>query len=600
MPAGRNEWAWHHDRMTREEAAEILERIALLLELKGENPFKIRAYKTGAEIVQTHPGDILQLARENALDGIKGLGEALRDKLHELATTGRLEFFEKLKAEFPESLFDLFEISGLGPKKIAILHAQLGVNSLADLRRVCESGEATQLSGFGAKTVEKLLEAIAFREAHASEFRLDQVYAIAQDLLETLRSHPRISRAEICGSFRRGKEVVHDLDFLVASKHPQEVMADFVRLPQVEKIIAQGDTKASIYAPGGLQCDLRVVTGAEFPFALQYFTGSKEHNVVMRSRALERGLSLNEYGFKPSQAGASMPEEISEIYEEKQIYQLLGLDFIEPELRENAGEFEAAEKGRLPRLVELENLRGVFHNHTTASDGNASLREMAEAAMELGLQYLGIADHSRSSFQANGLDEKRLRAQISEIQKLNAEFDGTFRIFAGSEVDILKDGSLDFPDDVLAELDYVVASVHNVFNLPEAEMTERIIRAMENPYVTMLGHVTGRLLAQRPAYAVNMPAILEAAARTGTIIELNASPWRLDMDWRWWRLAVEKGVKCSVNPDAHSTRGLQDVIFGIRSARKGWLRRQDVVNCLPVADIETELVRKRESAANKR
>ena len=579
--------------MTREAAAEIFERIALLLELKGENPFKTRAYKMGAEVVESYAGDIMQMARENKLAGIKGFGEALRDKLHEMATTGRLEFYEKLKAEFPEGLFELFEISGLGPKKIAALYSTLGVGSLADLRRVCENGEAAKISGFGDKTVVKILEAIAFREQHASEFRQDHVYPLVLAMLEALREHPSVSRAEVCGSFRRGKEVVHDLDFLVATKRPEEVIADFVKLPQVDKVIAQGGTKASIYTSNGVQCDLRAVSSAEYPFALNYFTGSKEHNVVMRQRALDRGLSLNEYGFKPAQEGGSMPEEAAEIYEEKEIYRLLGLDYIEPELRENSGEFTAAEKGRLPKLIELENLRGVFHNHTTASDGKATLREMAEAAMELGLQYLGIADHSKSSFVANGLDERRLRAQLAEIRKLNEEYEGDFRIFTGSEVDILKDGSLDFSDELLSELDYCVASVHNVFNLPEAEMTARIIRAIENPHVTMLGHVTGRLLAQRPAYAVNIPAIIDAAAATGTIIELNASAWRLDMDWRWWRLAVEKGVKCSINPDAHSTRGLQDVLFGVRAARKGWLTRKDVINCLPLGEVEKALRSKR-------
>lgn len=575
--------------MTREDVAEILNRIALLLELKGENPFKIRAYKTGAEVVESYAGDIMQLAAEQKLGGIKGIGDALKDKLHELATTGKLEFYEKLKAEFPETLFELFEISGLGPKKIAALYSHLQVASIADLKGVCETGAAAKLSGFGEKTVTKLLEGIAFREAHASEFRLDQVYGLAQSILEALRGHDAVSRAEICGSFRRGKEVVHDLDFLVATKQPESVIGYFVQLPEVEKIIAQGSTKASIYASKGVQCDLRAVSSAEFPFALNYFTGSKEHNVVMRQRALDQGLSLNEYGFSAAKDGGQVPEELAEIYEEREIYRALGLDYIEPELRENAGEIEAAQHGRLPRLIELENLRGVFHNHTTASDGSASLREMAEAARELGLQYFGVADHSKSSFQANGLHEDRLRTQIAEIRALNAEFDGHFHIFAGSEVDILKDGSLDFADDVLAELDYVVASVHNVFNLPEAEMTARIIRAIENPYVTMLGHVTGRLLAQRPAYAVNIPKVIDAAAANGTIIELNASAWRLDMDWRWWRLAKEKGVKCSINPDAHSPRGLQDVLFGVRAARKGWLTRQDVINCLPLGEVELAL-----------
>ncbi|HCN75734.1 MAG TPA: DNA polymerase/3'-5' exonuclease PolX [Verrucomicrobiales bacterium] len=582
--------------MTREAAAEIFERIALLMELKGENPFKIRAYKTGAEIVESHPGDIMQLAAENRLGGIKGLGEALQEKLHEMAATGRLDFYERLKAEFPEKLFELFGISGLGPKKIAALHRDLGVGSLEDLRRVCENGQAAKLSGFGAKTVEKLLESIAFHEQHASEFRVDQVYALARTLVEELRALPEVSRAEVCGSFRRGKETVHDLDFLAASKKPEEVIAAFVKLPQVAKVIAQGGTKASIHTEEGVQCDLRVVSGAEYPFALVYFTGSKEHNVVLRQRALDRGWSLNEYAFSHAEgrAGAPLPEEI---HDEADIHRALGMDFIEPELRENSGEFEAAEKGRLPVLVKLENLRGVFHNHTTASDGKATLREMAEAARELGLQYLGIADHSKSSFQANGLDERRLRAQMRDIRELNEEFEGGFRIFTGTEVDILKDGSLDFSDEVLAELDYCVASVHNVFNLPEAEMTKRIIRAIKNPHVTMLGHLTGRLLLQRPSYAVNVAAVIEAAAETGTIIELNASPWRLDMDWRWWRLAKEKGVKCSINPDAHSTRGLQDVIFGIRAARKGWLTRGDIINCLPLAEVEKALRWKTEGGA---
>lgn len=579
--------------MTREAAAQILQRIALLLELKGENPFKIRAYKTGAEVVESYPGDIMQLATENKLAGIKGIGDALRDKLHEMATTGKLEFFEKLRAEFPESLFELFEVQGLGPKKIAALYSELQVGSIADLKRVCEDGTAAALSGFGGKTVVKILESIAFRAEHASEFRVDQVYGLAQLILEALRAHPKVSRAEVCGSFRRGKETVHDLDFLCATKHPEVVIADFVGMAFVEKVIAQGGTKASVYTPGGLQCDLRAVSSQEFPFALNYFTGSKEHNVVMRQRALDQGWSLNEYAFTTVEGKVSQP--LPEVYDEADIYRSLGMDFVPPELRENSGEFEAAEHGHLPRLIELENLRGVFHNHTTASDGMATLREMAEAARELGLQYLGIADHSKSSFQANGLNETRLRAQIAEIRELNEEFEGHFRIFTGTEVDILKDGSLDFDDDVLAELDYCVASVHNVFNLPEAEMTKRIIRAIENPHVTMLGHVTGRLLLQRPAYAVNIPAIIDAAAETGTIIELNASAWRLDMDWRWWRLAKEKGVKCSINPDAHSTRGLEDVIYGVRAARKGWLTRSDVINCLPLGEVEKALVKVRGS-----
>jgi len=575
--------------MTAQDMADVFHRIALLLELKGENPFKIRAYKTGAETVEGFAGDIVALAAANELGGIKGIGEALRDKLHEMATTGKLEFYDKLKAEFPESIFGLFDISGLGPKKIALLYKELKVAGVADLKRACESGEAGKLSGFGDKTVVKLLESIAFHEQHASEFRLGDVAPVVEQVLAALRENKQVGRVEVCGSYRRGKETVHDLDFLVSSKHPQEVIDAFVELPLFVHTIAKGGTKASTRTKDGLQCDLRVVSNEEFPFALTYFTGSKEHNVALRQRCLARGWSLNEYAITTSEGAEPPPP----VHDERDLYRALDMEFIEPELRENTGELDAALHNTLPRLVELSNLRGTFHNHTTASDGNATLAQMAEAAQELGLQYLGIADHSKSSFQANGLDAARVRKQIAEIRALNDDFDG-FKLFAGNEVDILKDGSLDFDDDLLAELDYVVASVHSVMNLPEAEMTKRIIKAIENPYVTMLGHVTGRLLLQRPSYAVNIPAIIDAAAATGTIIELNASPWRLDMDWRWWKLAKAKGVRTSINPDAHSVHGLQDLFFGIRSARKGWLERGDVVNTLPLGKIEKLLQAKRE------
>jgi DNA polymerase (family X) len=577
--------------MTSADAAAVFEKIALLMELKGENPFKVRAYRSGAEIVESYAGDIMKMAEENQLSGIKGLGEALRDKLHELATTGRLSFYDNLKSEFPDGIFELFEIQGLGPKGIKQIYSELGVGSTAELKRAIEDGLVAKLAGFGEKKAAKILEGIAFRDAHASEFRLEQVMPVVEQVLEALRSDPSVSRAEVCGSYRRGKETVHDLDFLVATKQPESVIESFVSMPMVAQVIAKGSTKASVHVAHGLQCDLRAVASSEFPFALNYFTGSKEHNVAMRQRALSRGWTLNEYALSQIEGrdGAAIPE----IEDEPDLYRALGLDWPEPELRENTGEIEAAEKGHLPHLIKLENLRGVFHNHTTASDGKATLAEMAEAAQELGFQYLGIADHSKSSFQANGLDATRLRRQIETIRELNQTFGSDFRIFAGSEVDILKDGSLDFEDDLLSELDYVVASVHSVFNLPEVEMTQRIIRAIENPHVTMLGHLTGRLLAQRPSYAVNIPAVIDAAAETGTIIELNASPWRLDMDWRWWKLAKERGVKCSINPDAHSVHGLKDVVFGIRSARKGWLTRKDVVNCLSLEEVTTVLASKR-------
>jgi len=568
--------------MTRETMAEALEEIALLLELKGENPFKIRAYRQGAETVRGYDGEIVELARGNELHGIKGIGEALRDKLHELATTGSLGFLQKLRAEFPEGLFELFEVQGLGPKKIKALHDSLAVSSIADLKAACDGGKVATLPGFGAKTQEKILLALAQREKFADRFLLGSVSPVVEEIIGLLRTHPEVSRVAVCGSFRRAKETVHDLDFLVATRESALVCEDFTTLPHVAGIIACGDTKASVRLENGLQCDLRAVSNAQFPFALQYFSGSKEHNVAIRSLALKQGLSLNEYGFTGEAAAAI------EVNEERDIYRALGLDFIEPELRENRGEIEAAADHTLPRLIELSQLRGTFHNHTTASDGTDTLEAMADEAMELGLQYLGIADHSKSSFQARGLDEERLHEQIRAIRALNAGFE-KFRLFAGSEVDILKDGTLDFDDAMLSELDYCVASVHSVFSLTEDEMTRRICRAMENEHVTMLGHVTGRLLLRRDAYAVDHARIIDCAAETRTIIELNCSPMRLDMDWRWWRRARDKGVLCSINPDAHSTAGLHHLGLGVRLARKGWLRREDVFNALPVKDVETFL-----------
>jgi DNA polymerase (family 10) len=570
-------------RMTRELMAEVLEEIALLLELKGENPFKIRAYRQGAETVRAFEGEIVELAANQQLTGIKGIGEALRDKLHELASTGHLEFHEKLRAEFPPGLFELFDLQGLGPKKVKALHDALGISSIPDLKAACDSGKVATLPGFGAKTQAKILEAIAQREAFADTFLLGGISALVDEMLETLRTHPEIVRVAVAGSFRRAKETVHDLDFLVATKEPKLVCEDFTTLPQVDSILVCGETKASVRLKNGLQCDLRAVSNAQFPFALQYFTGSKEHNVAIRSLALKQGLSLNEYGFTP--VDAENPAPIPAVDDEPDIYRALGLDFIPPELRENRGEIEAAADHSLPRLVQLENLRGTFHNHTTASDGADSLEVMAEAAIELGLQYLGIADHSKASFQANGLSEERLRCQIDEIRKLNAGYE-KFRLFSGTEVDIHKDGSLDFDDSLLAELDYCVASVHSSFSLSEDEMTQRICRAMENEHVTMLGHLTGRLLLKREGYAVNHAKIIDCAAETRTILELNCSPLRLDMDWRWWKRARDKGVLCSINPDAHSAERLHHLGLGVRLARKGWLRSQDILNTRSLADVE--------------
>ncbi len=584
--------------MTKEQIAGVLERIAMLLELKGENPFKIRAYTNAARAIETFGGNVSNFQDEEAVAKIPGIGKSIALKIKELAETGSLKYLEELSAQFPGGIMELFALPGLGAKKIKALFDRLGISSIEQLQKACEQGRVAELPGFGETTQQKLCDAIAKRAAHAGAFQFGQVAAEAETLRSDLAAHSEALQVDIAGSYRRRKEIVHDLDLLVATKNPNAIMKFFVSHPLVESVIAQGPTKSSVRLGSGVQCDLRVVSTAEYPFALGYFTGNKEHNIELRSRALQRGWTLNEYRLAPlpidPKAKKKRPvQKIPKVRDEADLYRAVDLDFIAPELRENWGEFEAAEKHSLPKLVEKENLRGTFHCHTTASDGHNSIEEMAEAAQTLGLEYLGIADHSRSSIQAHGIDETKLRFQIAAIRKLNKNFRG-FRLFAGVECDILRDGSLDFPDDVLSQLDFVIASVHSVFNLSETEMTQRVIRAMENPFVTVLAHPTGRLLLKREPYQIDIRAILDAAARTGTWIELNAAPKRLDLDWRWWPLAKQKGVKCVINPDAHRTERLQDVWFGIGIARKGWLTKDDVMSCLPLGKIEIALRTKRE------
>jgi DNA polymerase (family 10) len=592
--------------MTKEEIAGVLEKIATLLELKGENPFKVRAYTNAAHAIETFGANVSNFADEEAVAKIPGIGKSIALKIKELAETGSLKYFQELSAEFAPGILELFSLPGLGAKKIKALYDKLGISSIEQLQKACEQGRIAELPGFGEITQQKICDAIARRAAHAGSFQFGQVAAEAEMLRADLAAQESALQVDVAGSYRRRKEIVHDLDLLVATKEPAAITKFFVSHPLVESVTAQGPTKSSVRLRSGVQCDLRVVSKVEYPFALAYFTGNKEHNIEMRSRALQRGWTLNEYRLAPlpvaptkgSTAKKKRPvKKIPKVRDEADLYRAVDLDFIPPELRENCGEFEAAEQPRklsgLPKLIEKENLRGTFHCHTVASDGHNSLEEMAAAAQELGLEYLGIADHSRSSVQGHGMPAEKLLKQVATIRKLNKQFD-RFRLFAGVECDILRDGSLDFPDEVLSQLDYVVASVHSVFNLSESEMTQRVVRALENRFVTMLAHPTGRLLLKRDPYQIDIPALLDAAARTGTWIELNAAPKRLDLDWRWWPLAKRKGVKCVINPDAHRTGRLQDLWFGIGIARKGWLTKKDVVNCLPLGKIEKALRAKRE------
>jgi DNA polymerase (family 10) len=574
---------------TKDQTIELLETIAMLLELKGENPFKIRAYTNAARALEIFSGNFQLAATENKLNELNGIGDAIAKKISEYVTTDKLEYFNDLQAEFPTTIFELFEIQGLGGKKVKALYEQLQVKSIADLEAACKDGRVSVLSGFGQKTADNLLQGIEQRRKHSGRFLLGDAKILSDQMLDHLKQHPDVSQISAAGSLRRGRETIGDLDFLVATKNPPGIIDHFLTSELIDRVLAKGETKTSVLLKNGIQADVRVVANHEFPFALGYFTGNKEHNVVLRGRALQNGWTLNEYRLGPDPNTKRNPKPIPPISTETDLYRAFGLDFIAPELRENHGEIEAAENGSLPKLIELENLRGTFHNHTTASDGRNTLKEMASAAQDLGLEYLGIADHSKSSFQAHGLNEQQLLEQIDEIRALNKTFGPGFQVFGGIECDILKDGSLDFPDELLSQLDYVVASVHASFTLPEKEMTKRVIRAMENPNVTILAHPTGRLLLSREPYQIDISELLKAAAATKTVVELNANPRRLDLDWRFWKLAKELGVRCAINPDAHSTAGLQDLWFGIQIARKGWLTRNDVINSLPLAQVKAAL-----------
>ena len=582
--------------LSKKEIAGVLEEIAVLLELQGENPFKVRAYQSGSRILESlEESQLDQLVADGELESVKGIGSALAQKITELRTTGRLEFYEKQRAAVAPGLIEMLQIPGLGPKKIRALQLKLGISDLAALAAACQSGQIAELDGFGSKTAEKILAGIRNREAYGRRHLWWDAEEIATPIVAGLRALPGLTRAEAAGSLRRGLETVGDLDFLVAATDPVPIMDWFVALPGVKEVTARGETKASVRFGSGLQADLRILPDDQFPFALHHFTGSKDHNVQMRQRALARGLSLSEWGLAPAEGDERVKEKVlgstqrPSIRTEAEIFAALGLAFVPPELREGRGEIEAAEAGTLPRLIEAGDLRGAFHNHTTASDGHDTLAAMAAAAAALGWEYLGIADHSKSSVQARGLTEERLAAQVQEIRAWNETPGRKPWLFAGTECDILPDGRLDFDDGVLATLDYVVASIHSVLGQEEATMTARMIRAIEHPRTTMLGHATGRLLLRRESSKVDLAKVVDAAIAHQVVIELNASPERLELDWRHWRKAAARGLLCSINPDAHETASLGYVRAGINIARKGWLRAEDVLNTRPLAEVRAWL-----------
>jgi DNA polymerase (family 10) len=580
--------------MDKKIVAEMLEDIGTLLELKGENPFKSRAYFNAARVIQSLEQDLALLVKSGDLGKLKGIGQALNEKITELVTIGRLEYYEQLKTAFPSGLMELLRVPGLGPKKVKVLHDKLGITNIGELEYACNENRLLELDGFGQRSQEKILQGIQYLKKSLGLFLFSAGWAEAKDLEAALRNHKAVQRASIAGSLRRRKEIIKDIDLVVSTQDSAAVMGFFTTLPQVEIITAKGDTKSSVILKSGIAADLRTVSDLEFPYALHHFTGSKEHNVAMRSRAQRMGLKMNEYGLFREKDNYLIP-----CKDEEAIFKELGLCYIPPELREDMGEITAAEPGGsgLPDLLKEDALSGAFHTHSTYSDGKASLEEMIKTAIRLGYQYIGISDHSKSAYYAHGLKEDDLKKQHAEIDALQEKYKD-IKIFKGTEADILTDGSVDYGDEVLASFDFVIASIHSRFNMNEEEMTERIVKAISNPYVTMLGHATGRLLLAREGYPINMPRVIEAARRHNVIIEINANPHRLDLDWRFGKLAKEQGVKVSINPDAHSTEGLSDIAYGIGIARKGWLGAQDVINTMARDEMENFL-RKRKAEATK-
>ena len=558
--------------------AKILNEMAQIMELKEENRFKIIAFSNASRIIEGLSEDIKVLVEENRIKEVRGIGDHLAKIITDLVTQGTSKEYETMKKSIPEGVIYLLQIQGLGPKKVKLLYEKLKIKNVDELERACKNHELAKVTGFGTKTEENILKGITYLKKNVGKHFYPAARFEAEKLKAYLLQSKEVEKIEVAGSLRRKKEYIGDIDLLASAKNAKNVMDHFCQYPHIDRILAKGDTKGSIVLTTGINADLRLVKQNEFPYALHYFTGNKEHNTVIRGIAKDKGLKLNEYGLFKGTKNILCKTEAT-------LFNKLGLDYIEPELRENQGEIEAAQKGTLPKnLVELKDLRGTFHNHTTESDGNASLEAMVEKAGTLGFDYLGISDHSQAAHYAHGLKPDRLKKQWKTIDLLNKKLKN-FRILKGTEVDILSDGSLDYPDPILQQFDFVIASVHSKFKMTEKEMTQRITKALKNKYVTMIGHPTGRLLLSREAYPIDLFQLVQVASDYGKAMELNAHPRRLDIDWQICKFSKSKKVLVSINPDAHTTEGISDVQYGIGIARKGWLEKKDVLNTRSLSDI---------------
>jgi DNA polymerase (family X) len=566
------------------DVAEIFNRVADLLEIESANAFRVRAYRNAARTIAGLPRSVSQMvAAGEALDDLPGIGKDLAGKIQEIVETGTLSQLEELEKETPPELSEIMKIPGLGGKRIAVLHRELGVTGVDDLKEKARKGQIRDLKGFGKKTEQNILREIKDAEGHGDRVRIFEAEQTANALLKHLEGVKGVNKIAVAGSYRRRKETVGDLDILVSCRENSEVMEAFVKYDAVKRIVSRGKTKSSVILHSGLQVDLRKVSAVSYGAALHYFTGSKAHNIAVRKLGMKRKLKINEYGvFKGDERVAGKTEE--------EVYERVDLPYIEPELRENEGEIEAAQKGRLPELVTLDDLRGDLHAHTKETDGHNTLEEMARAAKKLGYQYLAITEHSKRVTMAHGFDAVKLEKQMKAIEKLNEKLKG-ITVLKGIEVDILKDGSLDLPDDILGELDVVVCSVHYYRNLSKKQMTDRIVKAMDNPHFHILAHPTGRLINERAPYEIDMEKIVEKAKERGCFLEINAHPDRLDLSDRFCRMAREAGVKLAVSTDAHRTADLDFMRFGVDQARRGWVEPADVLNTRPLEELKNLLKR---------
>jgi DNA polymerase (family 10) len=558
--------------MNKKEIAKIIEEIGKILELKGENPFKVRAYYNGARIIETLDKDIYKLVETGEISEIKGIGKALADKITTLVTQNELPYYEELKSSIPGGLLDLLKIPGLGVKKVKTIYEKLKISTIGELEYACRENRLRDLEGFGQKSQDKILQSIALHKKYSERFLYPAAAEEADLLLDYLKKNNNIDQVEVAGSLRRKMETIKDIDVIASCKddYRQSIMQYFTDYKHCMQVTSQGLTKSAIVLDSGIAAEIRLVNNDEFPFLLNHATGSKDFNTHTRRLAKDKKMKLNEYGlFKDEKRLACKNEQ--------EIFEKLGLPFISPELREDMGEIEAAQKGSEFELYDGTPFYGLFHIHSRYSDGANTIAEIVAACKSMNFEYAGICDHSKSAFYANGLSEEKIKEQHQEIDQLNAK-NKSFKIFKGIEVDILADGTLDYGDEVLASFDFVIISVHSSFGLSEKEMTTRICKALLNPFVTMLGHPTGRLLLAREPYAVNMEEVIDVAADQGKAIEINANPFRLDLDWRWGKLAQTKGIKTALNPDAHSIDGLNDYKYGIGIARKGWFKKENILN----------------------